>query len=678
MSTSSARIEELQKKFDENPRRYFAPLANEYRKAGHVDEAIALCRAHLPQQPGHMSGHIVFGQALYEKGELDQARGVFETALQLDPENLIALRHLGDIARERNDIAGARAWFRRVLDADPRNDEIVTQLSALDGLHPAAGSPYDLATAAAPVAGSAVADGHDGDGHDASSTGSDGPGDALTRPFPDDAPDDSDLLATQLAALSGAIENDGRAIRAPLVMSATDEARRPAADDAPLDTLDLDVGDFGLPEGDTQRPAPSAAVGAPEFDVGRSVAAPRPTASDAAHADEPVAPAPGLVTGGYVDDGESVVAADADIGLEPTAFVPPPRADAGPPPSASAAGGSAETDSAPEAGAVRAPAEDGRPAPTPPAFVTETMAELYLQQGFRDEALSVFRQLVQQNPADAALRERVERLEREIADARAGSAADAQPEAASTRADAAPPGVSSAAPPGNGQTVRQLFAGIGAKRPPRPRGSPVGASGPGGGPSARHAAAEGVPPVGLDEAQSRGDSAPASGAGTRQSVMGDAPDGAQPFWGTAAEALADVSTSVATPPGVDEARGPSLDALFGAGAGQGREEGASSLLADLYAPTSEVRTVPPKEKSAQPDRPGSAGLSLDQVFGKTPRHTDGTRRQPTFSFDQFFSGDAVADKPGPAQPDTAAPPDEDGANPDVAQFNAWLEGLKKK
>jgi hypothetical protein len=54
MSTA-ARIDELRKKFEENPRRYFAPLANEYRKAGDLSQAIALCREHLPKQPGHMS-----------------------------------------------------------------------------------------------------------------------------------------------------------------------------------------------------------------------------------------------------------------------------------------------------------------------------------------------------------------------------------------------------------------------------------------------------------------------------------------------------------------------------------------------------------------------------------------------------------------------------------------------
>ena len=105
---SSARIDELLKKFEENPRRYFAPLANEYRKAGDVERAIQLCREHLPQQPGHMSGHIVFGQALFEAQQFDESRQVFTAALALDPENLIALRHLGDIARGEGDLGGTR------------------------------------------------------------------------------------------------------------------------------------------------------------------------------------------------------------------------------------------------------------------------------------------------------------------------------------------------------------------------------------------------------------------------------------------------------------------------------------------------------------------------------------------------------------------------------------------
>src|ERR1700710_2810439 len=121
---SSASLDELQRKFDEYPRRYLAPLANEYRKAGALDRAIELCRTHLPDYPEHLSGYVVFGQALYEAGELTEATAVFDTALSLDPENLIALRHMGDIARDRGDRAGARDWYERVLEADPRNEEI--------------------------------------------------------------------------------------------------------------------------------------------------------------------------------------------------------------------------------------------------------------------------------------------------------------------------------------------------------------------------------------------------------------------------------------------------------------------------------------------------------------------------------------------------------------------------
>jgi tetratricopeptide (TPR) repeat protein len=121
---TSARLEELQQKFRDNPRRYFAPLANEHRKLGELEQAITLCRTHLPQQPHHVSGHIVLGQALFDAGDVSDARATFEQALDLDPENLIALRFLGDIARAQGEHLTARQWYERVLEADPRNDEI--------------------------------------------------------------------------------------------------------------------------------------------------------------------------------------------------------------------------------------------------------------------------------------------------------------------------------------------------------------------------------------------------------------------------------------------------------------------------------------------------------------------------------------------------------------------------
>ena len=68
--------------------------------------------------------------------------------------------------------------------------------------------------------------------------------------------------------------------------------------------------------------------------------------------------------------------------------------------------------------------------PTPPVageiFVTETMAELYLQQGHLDSALDIYRKLLEQRPNDASLLERVRSVEERVFGHPAGPAADSE------------------------------------------------------------------------------------------------------------------------------------------------------------------------------------------------------------------------------------------------------------
>lgn len=133
-----SRLDEITKRYEENPRRFFAPLANAYRKAGELSRSISLCQRYLQDQPGNLHGQVVYGRALFDAGRLDEAGVIFGIAFALDPEHLITLRQLGDIARLKHEAIEAIEWYKRVLDADPRNDEVLALV-------------YELNTASAPV-----------------------------------------------------------------------------------------------------------------------------------------------------------------------------------------------------------------------------------------------------------------------------------------------------------------------------------------------------------------------------------------------------------------------------------------------------------------------------------------------------------------------------------------------
>lgn len=365
--SAAARIEELKRRYEENPRRYFAPLANEYRKSGDLDQALALCQAHLQDPSANMNGHVVYGQALFDAGKYGEARSTFQHALELDPENLIALRHLGDIARAHGDSGEARQWYERVLDADPRNDEILAIVRELAPLPRASrsDSPASAITAtratvlepATPLSERTA---------------------ALDRNTPIGTRPLSDSTSDATVPFVTTPERPIAFVPAPTFLSA-------AAPDSPevplagLMDLNLDLG--GVPER-VARPASDPTAGGEFGDIELMFGAGTSPTS-------PV-PAPAELSGSAGVSFAAGSQESVDLGSEPDSSFEPPL-DQVPVPDADAP-------------------SDQHNEPTT-AFVTETMAELYLQQGFRDEGLSVFRQIAAQRPEDVALRQRIQSLE---------------------------------------------------------------------------------------------------------------------------------------------------------------------------------------------------------------------------------------------------------------------------
>jgi tetratricopeptide (TPR) repeat protein len=136
---SNPELEALFRKYENAPDSYvFAPLADAYRKAGMLDEAVEVCRKGVRKNPGYPSGHVVLGKCYFDVGEVDMAGESFNAVLELDENNLVALKYLGMIQAGRGRLDAAREHFKHILVLDPENREI---MGMLEDLHEADAAP---------------------------------------------------------------------------------------------------------------------------------------------------------------------------------------------------------------------------------------------------------------------------------------------------------------------------------------------------------------------------------------------------------------------------------------------------------------------------------------------------------------------------------------------------------
>src|SRR3954467_4333380 len=94
----SLRIEELKRRVRLDPASIaFAALAEEYRRSGQLEEAVATCETGLLRHPAYVSARVTLGRSLLELGRIDDARQELERVLRTAPENLAAIRALAEI-----------------------------------------------------------------------------------------------------------------------------------------------------------------------------------------------------------------------------------------------------------------------------------------------------------------------------------------------------------------------------------------------------------------------------------------------------------------------------------------------------------------------------------------------------------------------------------------------------
>ena len=362
---NNPRIDDLRKRLEKEPgSRLFAQLAEELRKDGEFEEAIRIARAGLARHPSYPSARMTLGRALFDTGDMAAARHELQSVLEGAPDNILASRLLAECLESLGDLEGALQRFRATLALSPGDKQITARVQDLEGRLHAAPSPPATAVQAAPPASA--------------------PAGASVAPIP-------------LATVDEPMELEVSHEREPV--AATEQVAESSAADFELERAYEAPGTGWRTEAAVSVEAPGERTLIDEpVPVIEPEATHEPTGGEetahAADASPLVAPTPAAADA-------PATAAEARAPAE-TSFdytFEPPRT-AVPPPLPPVEEAPAVSSSAPPS------------APEEADLVSPTLAELYLNQGFHDKALEVYRRLREREPANERVRARLAEIER--------------------------------------------------------------------------------------------------------------------------------------------------------------------------------------------------------------------------------------------------------------------------
>ena len=379
-----SRIEDLEKRLSADPNsKIFVQLAEEYRKAGLPEDAVATCRDGLEKHPNYFSARVALGRALLETDGLEEARAEFETVLQQVPDNLLALKFLGEAFHKLGQLDEALSQYQLASTLSPEDRDLAERMQQVQ------------AAAAAVHAGPSPAT-------DPSTPS----GEQSTPPtIPPAANAASQFIARQAREMGSEQVSDD-------VLSMQEEF-----EDRPVTSI------FKRTAREIQDlasiPSPASKRASPPVEPARPTTPDRPTPP-------PLAPPPAAPA---ADDAAAAPRETAVIDLGGAQLKKISKTE-GPlgGPDTSAEPVLPEVPEVPEMNAAVPPVTTPSAEETPlgsdalgdaneednsgrPGLATTTLAELYVSQGHLDRAVNVYRELVASNPDNLEFQSRLEELE---------------------------------------------------------------------------------------------------------------------------------------------------------------------------------------------------------------------------------------------------------------------------
>jgi tetratricopeptide (TPR) repeat protein len=349
MEKENTEIVKLTERIAKDPKsKLFVPLAEEHKKAGDIETAIRVLTQGLKLNSGYVTARSFLGRLLMDTGDLAGAQKELEEVIKTIPDNLLAQRKLGDIYVLQGRGADALLRYKAALALNPGDKDLPSLLADLEA------------------------------GKDVSSRI---PRPKTSAPPAQIKPQQAPASPVQpKAAPAGAV----RTAAAPQTASA---AQKTPAAPGPRTAM----------KGELKSAAPvppaSAAAAAP----------PAPTIPDEAEVIEDIVELEAL---DHAIPGPVSKAPSPDIFSAPAAF------DLSEPLIEKASAGEENEAMSWEAADAAVPEQGKQAGPDEGSddLNTNTLAELYISQGFYDKAIEIYQGMLNDRPGNTALLEKLEQI----------------------------------------------------------------------------------------------------------------------------------------------------------------------------------------------------------------------------------------------------------------------------
>jgi tetratricopeptide (TPR) repeat protein len=118
----------------------FASLADAYRKAGRIDDAIRLCREGLERYPEYGTARLILAKALLDAADPERALEEVRVLISRTPMDAQAHRLAAELCRRLGRLDEAQGFLRHAVELDPMDRESRLALTVLAGGLPGSSS----------------------------------------------------------------------------------------------------------------------------------------------------------------------------------------------------------------------------------------------------------------------------------------------------------------------------------------------------------------------------------------------------------------------------------------------------------------------------------------------------------------------------------------------------------